>query len=171
MKTSWDNLLLEISEKKNVLWKAIFTKPINNIYVYLGEFQQIMEFFLKDISLLATLKFEVYVCIYASPRYQKVRVICPSVELKISLMGETKMQAYLLLHFYHSDLISQIYKIISLKYLIPLSPIWFYPPSYHKQDQYFPLGKLNTMLQIPPLSFALQAFLFLLSDSENSDLL
>ena len=65
MKTSWDNLSLEISEKKKVLWKAIFTKPINNIYVYLGEFQQIIEFFLKDISLLATLKFEVYVCIYA----------------------------------------------------------------------------------------------------------
>ena len=89
----------------------------------MGEFQQIMEFFLKDISLLATFKFEVYVCIYAPPRYQKVRVICSSVELKISLMGETKMQAYLLLHFYQSDLINQIYKIISLKYLIPLSPI------------------------------------------------
>ena len=96
----------------------------NQQHIYLGEFQQITEFFLKDISLLATLKFEVYVCIYASPGYQKVRVICPSVELKISLMGETKMQAYPLLPLYQSDLFSnQIYKIISLKYLIPLSPI------------------------------------------------
>lgn len=50
MKTSWDNLLLEISEKNKCFMKAIFTKPVNNIYVYLGEFQQIMEFFLKDIS-------------------------------------------------------------------------------------------------------------------------
>ena len=50
-----------------------------------------MEFFLKDISLLATLKFEVkqkFVFVYMY--HQATRA---SVELKFSLMGETKMRA------------------------------------------------------------------------------
>lgn len=34
-------------------------KSINNIQVYLEKFPEIMEFFLKDISSLTTLKFEV----------------------------------------------------------------------------------------------------------------
>ena len=55
---------MKISIEKNQvvvgnLRKAIFMKSINNIQVYLGEFQEIMEFFLKDISSLAALKFEV----------------------------------------------------------------------------------------------------------------
>ena len=55
---------MKISIEKNQvvvgnLRKAIFMKSINNIQVYLGEFQEIMEFFLKDISSLAGLKFEV----------------------------------------------------------------------------------------------------------------
>ena len=55
---------MKISIEKNQvvvgnLRKAIFMKSINNIQVYLREFQEIMEFFLKDISLLAALKFEV----------------------------------------------------------------------------------------------------------------
>ena len=75
---------MKISIEKNQvvvgnLRKAIFMKSINNIQVYLGELQEIMEFFLKDISSLAALKFEVkqklryrYVYMYhqATSRYE-----------------------------------------------------------------------------------------------------